>query len=101
MNPPRVKSSLIFGIQRVDLDTNTYISSVHFQGSIPRKMLELAERSFFRLLKSKQIMAEIRGILRVKFKYKLPKLDLMEELILSICDLVEPKMRIKYIRRSR
>lgn len=85
-------------MQKVVFDTNIYISALHFQGSIPRKILELADASVFSLLISKQIIAEIRGVLRVKFKYELPKLDLMEELILSICELVEPKNRINFIK---
>ncbi len=85
-------------MKRVVFDTNIYISALHFQGSIPGKILSLAESGVFRLLISKQIIAEIRGVLRVKFKYELSKLDLTEELILSICKLVEPKTRIKFIK---
>jgi len=87
-------------MQRTVFDTNIYISALHFQGSIPRKILELADASVFRLLISKQIIAEIRGVLRIKFKYELPKLDLMEELILSICEVVEPKSRINFIKED-
>lgn len=85
-------------MKKVVFDTNIYISALHFQGCIPRKILELADASAFRLLISKQIIAELRGVLRVKFKYELPKLDLMEELILSICEIVEPKSRINFIK---
>lgn len=83
---------------RVVFDTNIYISALHFQGSIPRRILELADVNAFRLLISKQIIAELRGVLRVKFKYELTKLDLMEELILSISQVMEPKNKIKYIK---
>jgi len=85
-------------VQRVVFDTNIYISALHFQSSIPRRILELADASAFCLLLSKQIIAELRGVLRVKFKYELSKLDLMEELILSIVELVEPKSRINFIK---
>lgn len=84
-------------MKRVVFDTNIYISALHFQNSIPRKILDLADSGVFHLLISKQIIAEVRNILRVKFKYEMAKLDLMEELLLAICILVEPKMRIKYI----
>lgn len=86
--------------KKVVFDTNIYISALHFQGSIPRRILELADASAFRLLISKQIIAELRGVLRVKFKYELPKLDLMEELILSICEIVDPKIRINFIKED-
>lgn len=86
--------------KKVVFDTNIYISALHFQGSIPRKILELADVGVFRLIISKQIIAEIRGVLRVKFKYELNKLDLMEELILSISEVVEPKSRINFIKED-
>ena len=47
-----------------------------------------------------QIIAEIRGVLRVKFQYTLSKLDLMEELLSAICEIVEPKMRINIIKKD-
>lgn len=87
-------------MQRVVFDTNIYISALHFQSSIPRKILEMADADFFRLLISKQIIAETRGVLRVKFKYELSKLDLLEELLLSTCELVEPKIRINFIKED-
>lgn len=87
-------------MKKVVFDTNIYISALHFRGSIPRKILELADTGYFQLFISKQIIAEIRGVLRVKFKYELVKLALMEELILSICELVEPKNRISFIKED-
>ena len=73
---------------------------MHFQGSIPRKILELVDAGNFQLFISKQIIAELRGVLRVKFKYELSKLDLMEELILSISQVVEPRIKIKFIKED-
>lgn len=87
-------------MQKVVFDTNIYISALHFQGSIPRKILELVDAGNFQLFISKQIIAELRGVLRVKFKYELSKLDLMEELILSISQVVEPRIKIKFIKED-
>jgi len=87
-------------VQKVVFDTNIYISALHFQGSIPRKILELVDAGNFQLFISKQIIAELRGVLRVKFKYELSKLDLMEELILSISQVVEPRIKIKFIKED-
>ena len=87
-------------MQNVVFDTNIYISALHFQGSIPRKILELVDAGNFQLFISKQIIAELRGVLRVKFKYELSKLDLMEELILSISQVVEPRIKIKFIKED-
>lgn len=85
---------------RVIFDTNIYISALHFQGSIPRKILELADAGHFNLLISKQIVAEVRGVLRVKFRYDLSKLDLVEELLISISQVVEPGINIKFIKED-
>lgn len=87
-------------MKRVVFDTNIYISAFHFPQSAPRELLSLAGAAIFRLLISKQILAEIRGVLCVKFKYELSKLDLAEELLLGICELVEPKTRIAYIKKD-
>lgn len=85
---------------KVVFDTNIYISAIHFQGSVPRKILELADAGHFHLLISKQIIAEVRGVLRVKFKYDLARLDLAEELIISISQVVDPRIKIKFIKED-
>lgn len=85
---------------RVVFDTNIFISALHFRSSIPRRLLELAEENFFRLMISKQILAEIRGVLSVKFGYESEKLDALEELLLPICEIVEPITRLKVVKND-
>jgi len=85
---------------RVVFDTNIYISGLHFPGGIPRKLLKLADLRAFQLVLSKQIIAEVRNILRVKFGYKMEKLNLLEDLLFSISEIVEPKERINYIKKD-
>lgn len=80
------------------LDSNVFISGILFPSSIPRKILENAESDKFRLVISKAIITEIRGVLRVKFDFEIGKLELFEELILAISELVEPKIKISIIK---
>lgn len=84
-------------MKKVVLDTNIYISGFAFLESIPRTILELEQISSFHLYISKQIISEIRGVLAVKFAYSLEMLDLLENLLLNICTLVEPSERINLI----
>ena len=85
-------------MKKVVLDTNIYISGLAFMGSAPRGILEMAQAFSFHLLISKQIISEIRGVLRVKFAYSQEKLALLENLLLNICELVEPSVRISLIK---
>ncbi len=85
-------------MKKVVLDTNIYISGFAFSGSVPRTILEMAQTSSFHLFISKQILAEIRGVLSVKFSYSQEKLDLLENLLLNICEVVEPSIRINLIK---
>lgn len=82
---------------RVVFDTNIFISAIHFRSSNPRQLLELASQGRVHLLVSKKILAELRGVLRIKFKYDKGKLDLLEELIIDTAEIVEPTKRITFI----
>ncbi|MBI2611287.1 putative toxin-antitoxin system toxin component, PIN family [Candidatus Gottesmanbacteria bacterium] len=82
---------------RVVFDTNIYISALHFKSSLPRKLLESVENEELHLIISPQIMAEMRGVLRVKFGYIPNKLNLVEELLTSICIVVDPQKRIRVV----
>src|SRR3989344_6804850 len=83
---------------KVVFDTNILISALHFKSSIPRKLLETAYGNQFQIVISRQILAELRGVLRVKFGYETYKLNLLEELLISICKLVDPKNRIRVVK---
>jgi len=83
-------------MDRVVFDTNIYISALLFAG-IPRKLLHMADVGAFQLIISKQILAEFRGVLRIKFDYETEQLDIMENLLLSISLVVEPKKKINRI----
>lgn len=83
---------------RVVFDTNIYISAFHFRGNIPSRILDLAINSEMELIISKKIIAELRGVLRIKFDYEKDKLDMLEELLLETCRMVEPKKRLNVIK---
>jgi|SRR3989344_6443 len=79
-------------------DTNIYISALHFNSRIPRRLLESADKGNFLLIISPQILAELRGVLRVKFGYSPQKLDLLEELLKFSCKIVDPKIRVRVVK---
>lgn len=85
---------------RVVFDTNIYISALHFRSLIPRRLIELAEGNLFRLLISKQILSELRGVLSVKFGYDAEKLDILEDLLLPICEIIEPTVRLIVVKKD-
>ena len=87
-------------MKRVVFDTNIYISALHFQKGNPRKILEMADDVIYRLLISKQIISEIRGVLRVKFRYEISYIDLIEDLLLKTAELIEPIGKITILKRG-
>lgn len=87
-------------MKRVVFDTNIYISALHFKSGNPRKILEMADETVFKLLISKQIISEIRGVLSTKFGYEISQLDTLENLLLSIAELVEPIKRLFVVKND-
>lgn len=83
-------------MQRVVFDTNIFISAFNFLG-LPRTIFERALQGDFQLVISKQIIVEMSGVLRKKFNYDLPELEEVEQFLIMLCEIVEPKRRIKRI----
>lgn len=83
-------------MQRVVFDTNIFISAFNFLG-LPRTIFERALQGDFQLVISKQIIAEMSGVLRKKFNYDPPELEELEQLLIMLCEIVEPRRRIKRI----
>ena len=81
---------------RAVFDTNVFISALNF-GGIPRELLLAADEEIFELLISKQIIAELRGILRVKFHFDVSRIESLEKFFISFCEVVEPQKRFKRI----
>lgn len=79
------------------LDTNVYISAIHF-GGLPLHLINLAADEKISLFVSREIIAEILGVLRQKFRYSPAQLDQIEALILDACQLVAPQTRISTIK---
>lgn len=77
-------------------DTNVFISALVF-GGIPRNILLFADEGRFELVISKQILAELRGILRTKFRYERKELDEVEKMLTSVGIAVDPKRKIRKI----
>lgn len=82
---------------RAVFDTNIYLSSLLFAGK-PRQILLAAHKARIKLFVSKQILAELRGVLRKKFNYPLEEINKAEEIILRIAVIVEPKLTVKAIK---
>lgn len=83
-------------MKRVVFDTNVYISALLFSG-IPRKLLRKADIGVFQLIVSKQILAEVHGVLQVKFDYETEQLEIIKNLLLSMSLIVEPKKKVNRI----
>jgi len=81
---------------QVVLDTNIYLSAIIFGGK-PRKILLKVAQGKISVFVSKEILAELRGILRKKFSYSLAEIDKAEQLIAEIAQIVEPKQTLKII----
>lgn len=77
-------------------DTNIYLSAIIFGGK-PRKIFLAAARGKIILFISKEILAELRGVLRKKFGYPLWELDKIEQTILEVTEIVEPRKTVKII----
>lgn len=85
---------------RIVLDTNIYISALHFKSSLPRKILLLAISGKFQQIVSKELLAEIRGVLTTKFHYDTSHLEVLEALLLESCEVVDPSIRISVVSRD-
>lgn len=81
---------------KVVFDTNIYISAIVFGGK-PRETFLLAEKDQITIFVSKEILAELRGVLRKKFKYPLLELNKVEQIILEIAEIVEPRQTVEVI----
>lgn len=79
------------------LDTNIYISAIHF-GGLPLRLINLAPDEKISLFISRNIITEILGVLRQKFSYSPTQLDQIETLILDTCYLVAPQTRVSTIK---
>ena len=81
---------------KVVLDTNIYVSAIVFGGK-PREVFLEITRGKRALFVSKKILAELRGVLRKKFKYTLLEIDRVEQIILEIAEIIEPRQTITII----
>ena len=85
---------------RVVFDTNIFISALHFKKGIPRTLLGRVISGQLTLITSKQILAEVRGVLRMKFGYSIEMLDHFEELLMDIATIVDPQVKVSAISRD-
>ena len=81
---------------RVVFDTNIYLSAIIFGGK-PREVFLAAAKNKVILFVSKEILAELRGVLRKKFNYPLSELDKIEQIIFGVAEIVEPRQIVKVV----
>jgi uncharacterized protein len=74
-------------------DTNIYVSAFNFKGT-PARALELAQRGYFRIAISDEILSEINRILGEKFNWQPARVAQVRPTILAFAELVEPKEKI-------
>ena len=82
---------------RAVLDSNVFISAIHFGGP-PAKILKQSLEGKAKLFISREIIAEIVGVLRKKFTYEKEALEEIEDLLQQTCVLVEPSLVVKAIK---
>lgn len=81
---------------RAVFDTNVYLSALLFKGK-PGKIFLKAVQGKIILFASKQILAELRGVLKKKFHYSPLELEKVERLILEISQIIDPQKTIRII----
>lgn len=77
-------------------DTNIYVSAFNFKGT-PARALELAQKGYFRIAISHEILAEINRILGEKFNWQPARVAQVWPTILAFAELVEPKEKINAV----
>lgn len=84
---------------RVVLDTNILISAINF-GGLPEKILRLAFSDEVKLFISREIIAEVIGVLRKKFDYERGIIKEIVEVILETFTLVTPRKTVRIIKKQ-
>ncbi len=82
---------------RVVLETNVYVSALHF-GGLPLELLLLGTGDDVTIFTSPAILAEVAGVLTEKFHWDEPRVT---EAIATLCQFVvpvEPRRRLHVIR---
>ena len=82
---------------RIVLDTNIYISAILFGGT-PEQVLNLARYGAIEIFISKQILAEIIKVLKLKFGWSKTQLVEVEAEIKRLTYRVDAKSKIKAIK---
>lgn len=83
-------------MKRVVFDTNVLVSAIIFSGN-ERKILQSVESGQIQLVISRAIVSELFGVLRRKFHFTEAEVRRVEELLLSIAELVEPRETLKVV----
>ncbi len=84
---------------RVVLDTNVYISAILFGGNC-EEILKLAGAGSFKIVISKHIISEIRGILKRKFKWSGKQVTETLSYIKAITTEVKPTLKLSIVRKD-
>ena len=84
-------------MRRAVLDTNIIISAIHFGGK-PAEVLNLAIEHKGSFFISREIIAEVLGVLTKKFAYEKEAIEEIEELLAKTFVLVESKKTIQVIK---
>ena len=84
---------------RVTADTNIFISGLNFKGK-PFEFLTLARSGAIELAMSDAIMAEIKRVLRLKFKWPDEDIAAIEKQIASFTRHVDPEAAVDAIKED-
>ena len=85
---------------RVVLDTNIYISAILFGGRC-EEILKIAAQGLFDLIVSKQILDEIKSVLKVKFNWSDRQVAEVIKYIKEFASVVNPDFSLHVITEDR
>lgn len=84
---------------RVTLDANIYISAILFGGNC-EEILQLAGQGSFELIISKNIITEIEGVLKEKFKWSKKQISETLLYISNITTVINPDISLSVVKKD-
>ena len=83
---------------RVVLDTNVLVSALLLPQSLPDRVVTLARQGRVQSVTSKELLEELRRVLKEKLKFETDQIESALELIFSHSEIVTPAQPLRIIR---
>ena len=82
---------------RVVLDSNVWLSALLFPGGVCDELLQQLRERQIELFVSKEILGEVRGVLRRKFDHSAQEAEAVVREIQLMAQIVDPKTRVSIV----